>query len=71
MRQRDRQKWASLFTQPIAAWKVLNDLLGGHPFKPESITADAGYSVGSLREHLDAAGIPSYIPLKPQCGIVN
>ena len=40
-------------------------MLGKLPFKPESITADTGYSVGLLREHFDREGITSYIPFNP------
>ncbi len=49
----------------IREWKAVKGLLRELPFEPESFTADAGYSVGSLREHFDSQGIPSYIPFNP------
>ncbi len=46
-------------------WKAIPDMLKKLPIRPKSLCADAGYSVGELRQFLDDQGIVNYIPLHP------
>ncbi|MEO0250146.1 MAG: transposase, partial [candidate division WOR-3 bacterium] len=48
-----------------AEWKAVPGLLTELPLTPESLTGDAGYSVGALLRHLNQSGIVDWFPVRP------
>ena len=49
----------------LGEWKAIPQLLEWLPIHPVSLTVDAGYSTGELRQLLEDRGIKAYIPLRP------